>query len=61
VGVGGGGQVNKNKEASERQAHPFGKNRRKDGPPTGVLGIEGRPPPSRSLAPWNEAFRKNRA
>ena len=37
------GQINKNKEASERQP-PFCKNCRKDGPPRSVLGIEGRPP-----------------
>src|SRR5260370_27406946 len=30
-------QIHKNKEASERQPHPFCRNRRKDGPPRGVF------------------------
>ena len=40
-------QIHKTKQASEKQSHPFRKNRRKDGLPSGVFRIERRPPAAR--------------
>ena len=43
-------EIHKNKEASERQPHPFYRNRRRMGHPEVYLGIEGRPRARQPLA-----------
>jgi hypothetical protein len=47
--IGRASQIHKDKEASERQPHPFCRNRRKDGPPRGVFGDPGAARPWKSL------------